>query len=69
MRTSLRHCQVMSKRGRGGRANDSPEVRLSKSLSSILRHNAAKEGLEMRSDGYVRVDELVRPGRYIALRV
>ncbi|GAO46773.1 phosphotransferase KptA/Tpt1 [Saitoella complicata NRRL Y-17804] len=49
-------------RGGRGRPNDSPEVQLSKSLSYILRHGAAKEGLEMREDGYVILkDILARP--------
>jgi 2'-phosphotransferase len=43
-----------------GRREDTPEVRNSKTLSYILRHGAAKEGLKMRTDGFVRVDELVR---------
>ena len=42
-----------------GLAKDSPEVRLSKTLSWILRHGAKSEGLFMRSDGYVRVNDLV----------
>lgn len=42
-----------------GRREDTPEVRNSKTLSYILRHGAAKEGLKMRKDGFVRVDELV----------
>ncbi|KAJ1822625.1 tRNA 2'-phosphotransferase [Coemansia sp. RSA 2599] len=45
--------------GRAKRSqNDSPEVRLSKTLSYILRHGAAKEGLKMREDGSVLVSEL-----------
>ncbi|KAG8835595.1 hypothetical protein FRC17_002187 [Serendipita sp. 399] len=48
-------------RGRGrGRPNDSPEVQLSKTLSYILRHGAKGEGLEMRSDGYVKLEDLLR---------
>jgi hypothetical protein len=43
-----------------GRSKDSPEVRLSKTLSWILRHGAKSEGLYMRPDGYVRVSDLVR---------
>ncbi|KAG9126135.1 hypothetical protein FRC07_004742 [Ceratobasidium sp. 392] len=45
----------------GGRDRRSEpiEVRMSKTLSYILRHGAAKEGLAIRSDGYVRVTELV----------
>lgn len=42
-----------------GRPSDSPEVRISKTLSYILRHGAEKEGLKIRSDGYVRVTDLV----------
>ena len=53
-----------SKGGGGGKPlrgfqKDSPEVRLSKTLSWILRHGAKSEGLFMRSDGYVRVNDLV----------
>lgn len=44
---------------KGGRRNESREVQISKACSYILRHGAAKESLVMRSDGYVRVDELV----------
>lgn len=52
--------------GRGGSSKlrglekDSPEVRASKTLSWLLRHGAASEGLEMRADGYVKVNDLVR---------
>ncbi|KAH9175960.1 KptA family-domain-containing protein [Lactarius sanguifluus] len=42
-----------------GFPKDSPEVRLSKTLSWILRHGAKSEGLFMRSDGYVRVNDLL----------
>lgn len=52
--------------GRGGGSaklrglpRDSVEVRTSKTLSWILRHGAKSEGLAMRPDGYVRVDDLV----------
>ena len=41
---------------------DTPEVQLSKALAYILRHGAQKEHLHIRSDGYVRVDDiLARP--------
>jgi len=43
-----------------GHPKDSPEVRLSKTLSWLLRHGAKSEGLYMRPDGYVRVSDLVR---------
>jgi 2'-phosphotransferase len=36
-----------------------PTVKLSKSLSNVLRHSALKEGLKIRPDGYVKVEELV----------
>ncbi|KAI9464531.1 KptA family-domain-containing protein [Lactarius psammicola] len=42
-----------------GFSKDSPEVRLSKTLSWILRHGAKSEGLFMRPDGYVRVNDLL----------
>lgn len=46
-----------------GRPTDDPDTRWSKTLSYILRHGAAKEGLRLRDDGFVRVDELV-PSRF-----
>ncbi len=49
-----------SEKLRGNPARDSPEVRLSKTLSWILRHGAKGEGLAMRSDGCVKVTDLVR---------
>jgi RNA:NAD 2'-phosphotransferase (TPT1/KptA family) len=48
-------------RSRRNNRNDSPTVALSKQLSWLLRHNIDKSGLQARSDGYVRLDELVRP--------
>lgn len=42
----------------GGRHND-PSVELSKTLSYILRHGAQREGLAIRSDGYMKLDDLV----------
>lgn len=45
-----------------GYRNSQPyEVRVSKTLSYLLRHGAQKESLNIRRDGYVRVDELVGP--------
>ncbi|XP_016332488.1 tRNA 2'-phosphotransferase 1-like isoform X1 [Sinocyclocheilus anshuiensis] len=49
-------------RGRGGRGNrneESRDVRLSKLLSYALRHGASKMGLQMNSDGFVFVEELL----------
>ena len=42
-----------------GLPKDSPEVRMSKSVTWMLRHGAAQERLELRPDGYVRVQDLV----------
>ena len=42
-----------------GQARDTPEVRISKTLSWLLRHSAQSEGLKIRKDGYVKVDDLV----------
>ena len=45
-----------------GRAGDPPQVQLSKTLAYILRHGTQKEHLEVRADGYVRLDAvLARP--------
>jgi len=57
-----------SGRGRGGRGRGGPrgrggggvgDVQLSKALSYVLRHGAAKANVTMRPDGYVRVAELL----------
>ncbi|KAL0572071.1 tRNA 2'-phosphotransferase [Marasmius crinis-equi] len=42
-----------------GLPRDSPEVRISKTLSWLLRHGAQSEGLAMRPDGYVKVTDLL----------
>ncbi|KAJ6613325.1 KptA family-domain-containing protein [Mycena sp. CBHHK59/15] len=42
-----------------GLPKDSPEVRVSKTLSWILRHGAKSEGLAMRPDGYVKATDLL----------
>ncbi len=42
-----------------GHPRDAEDVRISKTLSWILRHGAKSEGLYMRPDGYVRVQDLV----------
>ncbi|KAJ4486945.1 KptA family-domain-containing protein [Lentinula lateritia] len=50
------------KRGGGklrGLPKDSPAVRLSKTLSWLLRHGAQSEGLPMRADGFVKVTDLL----------
>ncbi|WVO13661.1 hypothetical protein L204_101282 [Cryptococcus depauperatus] len=44
------------------RPPETPEVKTSKSLSYILRHGAEKEGLYIRSDGFIKLsDVLARP--------
>lgn len=45
-----------------GRPTDSPEVRASKTLAYILRHGAEKEGLAIRSDGLVKLADVVSGG-------
>ncbi|KAG7093477.1 hypothetical protein E1B28_007152 [Marasmius oreades] len=42
-----------------GLSKDSAEVRISKTLSWLLRHGAQSEGLAMRADGYVKVTDLL----------
>ncbi|KAG9309892.1 KptA family-domain-containing protein, partial [Chiua virens] len=44
---------------RRGHPRDSPEVRLSKSLSWLLRHGAEKSGLSIRQDGYAKVADVL----------
>ncbi|RGB28454.1 KptA family-domain-containing protein [Rhizophagus diaphanus] len=44
--------------------NDNPNVKLSRSLSNVLRHNAIKEGLNIRPDGYVKIDDLLKLPRF-----
>ncbi|KAK0488610.1 KptA family-domain-containing protein [Armillaria novae-zelandiae] len=46
-----------------GLPQDSPEVRVSKTLSYILRHGAQKEEIPMRADGYVKVTDLLENPR------
>lgn len=49
-----------------GRPTDSPEVRASKTLAYILRHGAEKEGLAIRSDGLVKLADVVSGGSPLA---
>lgn len=62
MENRLPHVKVDKPKrdNRRGRREEDPRVLLSKSMSSVLRHNAAKVGLQMRADGYARLDDLVR---------
>lgn len=38
---------------------EDPDVKLSKSLTYILRHGATKEGIPIGSDGYVKIFDLL----------
>jgi len=42
-----------------GHPRDSPDIRVSKSLSWLLRHGAEKAGLNIRQDGYAKVSDVV----------
>lgn len=42
-----------------GNPRDDPKTRLSKTLSYVLRHGAEKEGILIRPDGFVLVNDLV----------
>jgi len=42
-----------------GQNHDSDDVRISKTLSWLLRHGAQSQGLKIRTDGYVKVDDLL----------
>jgi 2'-phosphotransferase len=43
-----------------GLPKDSPQIKLSKTITWLLRHGANREGLSIRPDGYVPVEEIVR---------
>jgi hypothetical protein len=42
-----------------GLPKDSPQVKLSKTITWLLRHGANREGLSIRPDGYILVEEIV----------
>ncbi|KAG2122627.1 KptA family-domain-containing protein [Suillus cothurnatus] len=42
-----------------GHPRDDPRVRVSKSLSWLLRHGAKNAGLDMRDDGYAKVSDVL----------
>jgi len=44
--------------------DDSPEVRLSKALSWLLRHNAVAQGVAIRPDGYVKVEDVLKHHKF-----
>lgn len=43
--------------------SQSPSVQISKSLAYFLRHGAEKEKLEIRSDGFIALDEILKKQR------
>lgn len=59
----VRAMTTASGKGKGkrqGREELPKDVRLSKALSQILRHKADEIGLAVRSDGFVRVEEVLK---------
>lgn len=56
--------QQKPKNTRSKRPADSPDVKLSKSLSYILRHGAAKENLPIRKDGYLSLESLLKHSKF-----
>lgn len=50
--------------GRSKRPSDSPDVKLSKSLSYILRHGAQKEKIPIRPDGYMCLRDLMSHNKF-----
>ena len=55
----LVHMSTTKKNSRS-RANEDPDIALSKKLSYVLRHGAEKSGIPIQSNGYVKLDDLVR---------
>ncbi|KAJ2609436.1 tRNA 2'-phosphotransferase, partial [Coemansia sp. RSA 1694] len=47
-------------RTRSKNANDTPEVRLSKQLSYLLRHGAEDRGMKLRDDGSISIRDLLK---------
>lgn len=58
MAEEKRHPNRKTKQVRG-RRDDTPEVRLSKTLSYALRHGAEELGLNMRPSGFVELNQLL----------
>lgn len=53
-----------------GHPRDAPEVRLSKTITWLLRHAAENERLLLQPDGYIKVNELVSSRLYyLALNI
>jgi 2'-phosphotransferase len=59
----LKHADKNRKKGPSqklrGSPRDEPRIRISKSLSWLLRHGAKTAGLDMREDGYAEVSHVV----------
>ncbi|CAG8682676.1 9465_t:CDS:2, partial [Dentiscutata erythropus] len=55
---------MSSRHSKKNRRDETPLVKLSKSLSYVLRHHAKDEGLDIREDGYVKLDDLLRLPRF-----
>ncbi|KAG0233674.1 hypothetical protein BGW42_007260 [Actinomortierella wolfii] len=51
-----------AKRGRSG--GETPQVRLSKSLSWLLRHNAVAQGIAIGADGFSKLDDVLAHSRF-----
>lgn len=54
----------MDRQPRPKRPADTPDVRLSKALSYILRHGAQKENLPIRPDGYISLAILMKHNKF-----
>lgn len=52
-----------------GNPRDDPRTRLSKTLSFVLRHGAEKEGIPIRPDGFVLVNDLVSESLVSAVHI
>ncbi|TWW55694.1 tRNA 2'-phosphotransferase 1 [Takifugu flavidus] len=50
---------IRGRRRRGNRGGEDRDVHLSKSMSYVLRHGADQMGLQISSDGFLFVDELL----------
>lgn len=46
------------------RLNDTPDIKLSKLLSKILRHKASEENIPIRQDGFVCIEDLLRNNKF-----
>jgi 2'-phosphotransferase len=51
-------------KGKGKKVEKIPMVKISKNLAYILRHAAEKEGIPIRKDGFVKLDDLLKHQRF-----